>query len=261
MILLRGALLWMLAALPAAAECVMSVRLDEDPPYLMTLPDGQAGGVNADVVREALRRMGCRADFRVMPFSRALKELQQGGLDIVPNMFRTPDRQAFVFYSRTRDKVPNRLFVRAGDKGRWDIANLGDLPRLGVRLGVTGGGLASPEFAAVVADPAFKAILTPAHSHEGLLRMLHAGRVDAVILDEQTAQWELAHLGFSESVAGTGFVAAAAPGYFGFSRAKVSEEQVAAFDAAIGDMRKDGMMAAILSRYGLAPDAAIDILE
>ncbi len=251
----------MLAALPAAAECVMSVRMDEDPPYLTTLPDGKPGGVNADVTREALRRMGCRADFRTMPFSRALKELEDGGLDILPNVFSTPERQTFALYSRTRSHVPNRLFIRAADRGRWDITRLGDLPRLGVRLGLKGGAMASPDFAAVSSDPAFQAILTPSRSHESSLRMLHAGRVDAVILDEQTAHWELARLGFADSVIGTQFVAAPAPAYFAFSRAKVSEEQRDGFDAAIEAMRKDGTLTQILTGYGLDAGAAIDILE
>jgi len=261
LILPRAALLWMLAALPAAAECVMSVRMDEDPPYLTMLPDGQPGGVNADVAREALRRMECRADFRTMPFSRALKELQEGGLDILPNLFRTPERQAFAFYSRTRDQVPNRLFIRAADKGRWDIKSFRDLERLGLRLGLPGGALASPDFAALSADPAFKALITPARNHASLLRMLQGGRVDAVILDEQTARWELARLGLADTVTATDFVAGVDPGYFAFSRAKVSEEQVERFDAAIEAMRKDGTVAGILSRYGLDPGAAIDILE
>ena len=262
MILPRIALLWMLAVLPAAAgECVISVRMDEDPPYLTMLPNGQPGGVNADVTREALRRMGCKADFRTLPFSRALKDLETGKLDMVPNLFRTPAREAFALYSRTRGQVPNRLFVRAADKGKWDLRDFQDLPRLGVRLGVPAGAMVSPDFASVSAEPAFHAILTPARSHENLWRMLSGGHVDAVILDEQTAKWELAHLGFTNAIVGSDFVAAAAPAFFAFSKASTSPDRVASFDAAIDGMRKDGTVAAILARYGLDADAAIDISE
>lgn len=261
MILARAALLWMLAALPAAAECVMSVRLDEDPPYLMTLPDGRPAGVNVDVVREALRRMGCKADFRTMPFIRALRALRTGELNILPNAFRSPERETFVLYSRTLSRVPNRLFVRTADKDRWAVASLGDVPRLGIRLGLAGWALTSPDFASFARDPAFKAMVTTAPSQDGLLRMLQAGRVDAVILDEVTARWELRRLGFADAAVGTDFITVSAPSYFAFSRATVSAEQARGFDDAVSDMRKDGAMAEILARYGFSPDAAIDISE
>jgi len=237
----------------------MSVRMDEDPPYLTAMPDGQAGGVNADASREALRRMGCRAEFRTLPFTRSLKDLEEGTLDILPDVFRTPQRQAFALFSRTRNQVPNRLFIRASDKERWQIRSFQDLPRLGIKLGVEGGALASPDFGAISADPAFQTILTSARSHDSLWRMLRAGHIDAVILDDLTARWELGHLGLGEQIVGTDFVTAVAPAYFAFSRATVTEEQVRRFDAAIEAMRKDGTLDAIMARYGLDASAAIDI--
>ena len=253
--------LWLLVVLPAAADCVMMVRMDEDPPYLRVLPDGRAGGVNADVVREALKRIGCRADFRALPFSRSLKELEEGTLDIVPDLFRTPEREAYTRYSRTANRVPNRLFVRAADRARWSILSFEDLPRLGIKLGIEAGALASPNFAQVEADPQFRAIVTPVRTHESLWRMLSAGRIDAVILDEQSARWELTHFGYAGTIVGTDFIAAAAPAYFGFSRASVREDQVRAFDRAVEDMRHDGTLAAILATYGLEATAAINISE
>jgi polar amino acid transport system substrate-binding protein len=262
MSVLRAALLWALLALPAiAADCVMTVRMDEDPPYLTTMPDGQPGGVHADIAREALRRMGCKAVFRTLPFTRSLKDLEDGTLDILPDTFRTPERQVYALFSRARNQVPNRLFIRAADQGRWTIRSLQDLPRLGIKLGVEGGALASPDFGAIAADPAFQAILTPARSHNSLWRMLRAGHIDAVILDDLTARWELAHLDLEDQVTGTNFVAAAAPAYFAFSRATVTEQQVHGFDAAVDAMRKDGTLPAILARYGLDPGSAVDISD
>lgn len=253
--MLRAMMLWAVLAVPAAADCVMSVRMDEDPPYLTTASDGQPGGAHADIAREALRRMGCKAAFRTLPFPRALKDLQDGTLDILPDAFRTPERQVYALFSRARNQVPNRLFIRAADQGRWAIRSFQDLPRLGIKLGVEGGALASPDFGAISADPAFQAILTPARSHNSLWRMLHAGHIDAVILDDLTARWELAHLGLEDQMTGTTFVAAEAPAFFAFSRASVTQEQVDRFDAAIETMRKDGTLRAILARYGL--DASI----
>ena len=261
MTVLRAILLWALAGLPAAAECVMSVRMAEDPPYLTSLEDGRPGGVNADVAREALRRMGCRAEFRMLPFPRSLRDLQDGVLDIVPDLFRTPEREIYALFSRTHDQVPNRLFIRASDRGRWDIKTFQDLSRLGVRLGVQTGVLVGPDFPGAMGEAKFRALVSPARTQESLWRMLLAGHVDAVILDEQNARWELKHFGFDQSIVGTDFLAATAPAYFAFSRASVTAEQVQAFDSAVDQMRGDGTLAAILAAYGLEPGAAIDMPE
>jgi len=256
---MAGMALAMMVSPAFAADCVMSVRMDEDPPYLTRLSDGSPGGVNAEVTREALRRMGCRTEFRALPFSRSLKELQEGGLDVVADLFATPERESYALFSQTRNQVPNRLFIRAADAGRWDIRAFSDLPRLGIKLGVETGSLVGPDFGKASDDPQFRAIVTPVRSHDSLWRMLQAGRLDAVIMDEQTARWELAHLGRDGSIVGTGFVAAAAPAFFAFSRARVTPDQVRHFDQAVEAMRKDGTLSAILSNYGLGGAALIDV--
>jgi len=263
LILPRAALLSLLAALPAAAgaECVMTMRMVDDPPYFILHADEPPAGLHADIATEALRRIGCRLEFREVPFTRSLKELEEGSLDIVPDLFRTPERERYTLYSRTRSRVPNRLFVRAADRGRWQIRDFADLPRLGIRLGIETGALISPDFAAISADPAFKAILSTARSHAGLWLMLDSGRVDAVVLDELAAKRELLAMGLSEKITSTDFVTSGEAAYFGFSRATVSEDQRDRFDAAVAAMHKDGTMTRILAGYGLDAGAAIDISE
>lgn len=246
---------------PVSADCVMNVRMDDDPPYLTITPDGHAGGVHADIAREALRRIGCRAEFHAFPFTRSLKDLAEGSLDIVPNLFSTPERETFARFSRTRDQVPNRLFIRNEDKERWTVHSFDDLPRLGMHVGYEAGALISPDFPRISADPRFEGVFVPGRTHESLWRMLTAHRIDGVIMDEQTARWELAHLGFDNAVGGADFIAATAPAYYAFSRATVTAEQVQAFDAAVSAMRKDGTLAAILAKYGLEESAAIDISD
>jgi polar amino acid transport system substrate-binding protein len=251
----------MLLAGPVAADCVMNVRMDDDPPYLTTLSDGRPGGVHADIAREALRRIGCKAEFHELPFTRSLKDLAEGVIDILPNLFSTPERQAFARFSRTRDQVPNRLFMRTEDKERSLVRSFDDLARFGLHIGYEAGALISPDFPQMLADPRFKDVFVPGRTHESLWRMLVAHRIDGVIMDEQTARWELVHLGFAGSVSGADFIAATAPAYYAFSRASVTAEQVQAFDAAVSSMRKDGTLAAILTKYGLEESAAIDIAD
>ena len=261
MIFRGAALLLALLAAPVMAECVVTMRLDSDPPYLMRKSDGSASGVNGDIAREALRRIGCSVEFREEPLGRALKELQEGKLGVISDMFRTPEREAYALFSHTRNEVANRLYVRTGDKNRWTLASFADLPRQGIRLGYESSSLASPDFQKVIDDPAFRTILFPIRTHEGLWRMLAAGRLDAVIMDELTARWELAQFGLDQEIAATGFRASTDPAFFAFSRVSTEPAEVRRFDEAIAAMRRDGTLAAILTSYGLDPNAAVDVSE
>ncbi len=261
MILRRAALLLAVLAGPAAAECTISMRMDQDPPYLTRQPDGTATGINVDVAREAFRRMGCKVEFRDVPFGRALRELQEGTLGVVSDMFETPDRESFALFSKTGNRIANRLYVRLADKDRWKIESYDDLPRQGIRLGIETGALASPDFKGVADAPAVHSILVPARTHESLWRMLAASHVDAVIMDDLTALTELRQLDLAQAITGTGFVASIDPAHFAFSRALFSSDDVHRFDETVAGMRRDGTVAKILVLYGIDPGAAVDIQD
>src|SRR5271156_5253981 len=163
--------LWVLAlaglgllAAPAAADCVLSVRTHDDPPYSMAEPGEQAGGISIDIVREGLRRLGCSVSFEDMPFARALESLQQGKLAALPGVFRTPEREAFALFSAPVNAVPNKLFIRHGDAGRWHVERLADLIGTGFRLGVQIDVMYSAEYRQLLDNPDFKALLVPTSS-------------------------------------------------------------------------------------------------
>ena len=242
-----------LLAAPAEADCVLSVRTHDDPPYSMAEPGGQASGVSIDIVREALRRIGCSASFEDMPFARALESLQQGKLAALPGAFKTPEREAFALFSAPVNTVPNKLFIRPGDAGRWHVRKLADLIGTGFRLGVQIDVMYSPEYRQLLDNPAFKAQLVPTSARSNLWQMLAADRIDGVIADALTAQWEIHAAGFDAQIVPQGFVAAAEPSYVAFSRALIGPDQVARFDEALRAMHQDGTYGTILQRYGL-PD-------
>jgi len=236
----------------AAADCITTVRLDDDPPYLMRGEDGKAAGFAADLVRQALQRLGCQADFRPMPFARAIKSLEHGELGLLPNIYRTEEREGFALYSRTWQQTPNVMFVRVADAERWQVKSLADFPGHKIRLGVPRGALVNAEFAALSNDQEFRSILVTEANHQSLWRMLEEKRVDAVILDRLTARWELRQLHLDHEIVEGRFVAAAKPAYFGFSRKVADPDFVRRFDNAMAQMIADGEVERILGRYGLA---------
>ncbi|MEI9985329.1 MAG: transporter substrate-binding domain-containing protein [Aliidongia sp.] len=249
--------LWVLAlvgfcllAMPADADCVLSVRTHDDPPYSMIQPEELAGGISIDIVREGLRRIGCSVSFEDLPFARALASLRQGNLAVLPGVFRTPEREAFALFSAPVNAVPNKLFIRRADVGRWHVEKLADLIKPGFRLGVQIDVMYSAEYRQLLDNPAFQALLAPTSSRSNLWQMLAANRIDGVIADDLTARWEIHAAGYDAQIVPQGFVVSAEPSYVAFSRALVSLEQVANFDKALRAMHEDGTYDAILQRYG-----------
>ena len=93
------------------AQCVKSVRWSDDPPYSYKLPTGEISGFSVDLLRAVLKGMNCEARFVELPWARALRELEQGRLDILPGALRTP---------------ATRL-----DSGHWQISRASGLGRCG----------------------------------------------------------------------------------------------------------------------------------
>ena len=72
----------------AGAACVVSLRWDNDPPYSMQLADGSIGGISVDSARRVLHELGCEVHLVRLPWARALRELEQGRLDVLTGAFR-----------------------------------------------------------------------------------------------------------------------------------------------------------------------------
>lgn len=234
---------------PAAAQgCELSLRWNQDPPFSYRREDGEVAGLNIDLVREALARLGCRVRLREMPWARALAELEAGRLDILPGALRLPERERFARFAKPGPQSRNLLFVpsAASEPAPGRLAELRDGRfRLGVQLGVSYG----PDFEALVADPLFAQQLHRTPSRRSLWLMLAAGRLDGVLADEQTGLIEIAQLGLQDQIRSSGLVLPYASATVAFSRRTVDADFVARFDRAAEAMHKDGSMAAILQRY------------
>lgn len=112
----------------AEAQCVKTVRWSDDAPYAFKLPSGEISGFNSELIRAALKGLNCEAKFVELPWARALRELEQGRLDILPGALRTPEREKYAYFSRPINRSPNVLFVAKGAAAKYRLAALADIP-------------------------------------------------------------------------------------------------------------------------------------
>ena len=243
------------ALLPAvsAEACSKTVRWYDDAPYSYQAPDGKISGFDADLVREVLRRTGCKAEFVKMPFARALVALESGRLDILPSVFRDPHRETFAYFSSPSLQSPNLLYVGTNARTGYRLSNLRDLLgtefRLGVQIGVSYG----DQFEALKADPQFLANQVPVTLRRNAWKMMALGRIDGMIADEASAEVELRELGLAGTIKPSGVVASTSNARMGFSKHSVSPQFVAAFNRALQSTIADGEYQRIRDRYLRCP--------
>jgi polar amino acid transport system substrate-binding protein len=241
-------------AAPSFGGCEITLRWDDDPPYFMS-QDDEVVGIDADLGREAMERLGCSLSFKKLPWARALQELREGRVDMLSGAYRTSEREQYAHYSEVVGLVsPNILFIRQSEAANFDFNDLRSLLESDFRLGAQVNVSYSDEYSALIQNPDYADNIEFLPRRELLWRMLARNRLDGLIASKLTGLYEIQELGLSGRIAPSSLVVSNKPAYFVFSKASVSSEFVADFDRALQSMLDDGTFAAIVNRY--APSAS-----
>jgi polar amino acid transport system substrate-binding protein len=229
--------------------CVKTVRWFDDAPYSFRGADGGAHGLNVDIARMALKQLGCEANFVEMPWARALVELEQGRLDILPGALRKPEREVFAYFSRPINRSPNVLFMGRSAAEKYRIKQLSDLIGTNFRLGAQIDVSYGPSYDTLMKNPEFKSHVSPLTMRRSAWKMIERDRIDGLIADEVTGLLELQQLGLSDSISRTRVVVSGDPALFAFSKKSVNPDFVTAFNAAFTAMVADGRYKELAQRY------------
>ncbi|MBH9579728.1 substrate-binding periplasmic protein [Inhella proteolytica] len=236
-------------AASAQADCKLRIRWTEDPPFSLQRPDGSLGGLQVDLARAAFGRMGCQLVWIRLPWARALRDLEQGQLDVLMGTLRRPEREAFAWFSAPNRSSRNLLYVRQDALARWDRESLLTLRTTGFRLGAQVDVSYGAEFDQLAQDPEFRRHMVISPHRSALWRMLDLGRIDGLIADEWTATRELRQLALQERVAHTRAVISTQQVGDAFSKRTLSLELVRRYDQAVAQMQADGSLQALLDSY------------
>lgn len=234
----------------AGGACVVSLRWDNDPPYSMQLADGAIVGIAVDSARSVLHELGCEVRMVRLPWGRALRELEQGRLDVLSGAFRKPEREVYAYFSGVV-AVPSRniLFMSRQANDRWPVSELLQLRETSFRLGAQIGVAYGEDYQTLIQVPAFRERMAFSASRTSLWRMLGKGRLDGVIANEYTGQQELVALGLSEVIGATPVVVSSEGAEVAFSKKSVSPEFVQRYAAALRRQIAEGEYERIRARY------------
>lgn len=232
---------WLLHGDAWARKLVLAAT--EYPPYYSEALD--RGGPVAELTLAALREAGFEVELRFMPWARALKLGEQGSVDGLVGVWRSPEREARFFYSDP--VVANRIVLCRLLAGRAPtrFTTFEDLRPYTV--GVVRGYADPPGLAGA-------GVKTEPVTHDlQNLRKLLAGHLDLVLIDSRVAQY-LIHRNFGAEGRRIQCIAPAVqehPQYLVVSRSTPGGEAiVAAFNERLQRLRRSGGFQRITGRWG-----------
>ena len=180
---LLALLLCLAGSLHAGTPQTVSLVGDPWPPYV----NGELGGfAESGIAVEIVNRVFAQIDeaearFPLIPWKRALLEVEHGQSDGIAILLKTSERERYMAYSVPLVTGYQLVWSIADDGGQpFEWAQISDLH--GKRLGVVEGYSYGEAMDAAFASGAITAVRGPTQEH--LFTMLAAGRVDLVMAND-----------------------------------------------------------------------------
>jgi polar amino acid transport system substrate-binding protein len=157
-------------------EATLKMAMREFPPWRILNEDKTSmTGIDVDIVGEVAKRMGLSLEFvECNTMARCLTLMEEGQLDVLTSLLRTPEREEIMFYMDRPYKLstPKVFYVQSGSGE--SLMEYEDLYKFEA-IGVVRGAKYFPLF-----DDDTKLNKYEVSNYEQALEMLSLGRVDAV---------------------------------------------------------------------------------
>jgi polar amino acid transport system substrate-binding protein len=233
---------------PASAE-VVTMAADVWCPYNCR-PDADHPGFAIEMAKAILEPQGRKVEYIVIPWARTLEEVRAGKIAVAIGAGPS-DNRGLRFGQECIGAPANVLIVRKGE----GFAYNGPESLKGKRLGAIRDYTYDEKLDAyIAANPQGDAVqLTSGEDAvQQNLRKLLGGRVDAVVESTDVTKFTLTQLGLADKVEILP-QGEASPVYLAVSvQWPGAQELTETLDKGVGQLRRDGRLAAILAKYGVA---------
>ena len=242
-------ILFLLFIASASVQSKMRITLVEDPwpPYIEGEIDKPAsGGTLINLYKEVFRQIeDVEVSYHLMPWKRALIEVEKGSRDGIMALFKSPERlkvmdfTAPIFTGRTMlwyslDKFPNKL--------KWDTIE--DLKPYHIIM-LRGSAMAKPLIDAK--NNGLTLNITNTNSHEQQFEIISRGRADITVLTEIVGYHLLLNNGLKGSIEPMEKPLSADDVYYmGFSKNSPAKKLIPQINKIIKNMQKTGQVDRIL---------------
>lgn len=212
-----------------------------------------AKGINVDIVKEALKRIGYDVDIQFVPWKRALLMVEKGQADGIIDAAYTQERAKYLHYPEEEIYVEEwYAFKKKSSEITLDedFQNAKDI-KLGISRGFVYGG----KIQKAIDNNMFK-FLDESFNNELNIKKVYAGRFDMFLGIKRTILELAKKIGYENKISivkmtGTDedYLLSLSKTYLGFSKKNVSKKLVDNFSKALSSMKEDGTIAQINEKY------------
>ncbi|WP_031480425.1 substrate-binding periplasmic protein [Maridesulfovibrio frigidus] len=187
------ALSFLMSTIAQAQNDVLRVGFSEHPPWKILEEDGIPKGIDTTLLRLLADRMNLRLEFIVYPYTRSLKLMESGKLDIMTGVLKRPDREKYLYFISPpyKNHSNKTFFVLKGQES--SIKSYEDLYQM--RIGTGHGSKYFPQF-----DNDKRITKDVVHDAELSIKMLIAHRINAFIMTESSGDYRIEKLGLSDKI-------------------------------------------------------------
>lgn len=175
------------------------IVVGEDWPPVEFVKDGNVVGMDVDIAKIIFDKLNIPVEFKIYPWKRAWKMVEEGQADAVFSLSRKEKREPFVYYPTEDMWVSEYVFFVKTENKKANFSSYDDAK--GLKVGIIAGNSYHDSF--------FGANLTTeeAPDLETNIKKLAAGRVDLVICDKTTGLYTAKLLGLQSKVTPYDFIA------------------------------------------------------
>jgi polar amino acid transport system substrate-binding protein len=219
----------------------------EFPPLEFADANGKAQGIAVDIVTQVMTSLGHTVDVKVFPWARGLEMTNAGEVDAIFTAYKTPEREAFLDYSK-QVLIPQSVYFYAA-KGS-PVAFDGDLSKLtSKKIGVT----STISYGKKFDDYKDKLTTERVADLEQNFQKLAAGRIDLVVSNVYTAETTLQKMQLGDKIVRLPVpVQESIPSYIAFSKKRNLSALRDEFDKTLAAMIKSGQYAAVMKKWGVS---------
>ncbi|MDC5704307.1 substrate-binding periplasmic protein [Vibrio europaeus] len=238
-------LVWLCSFPIASSTTVQLVTLDY-PPYIVH-HEGELSGVAVELVEAVFDELDVPISIEVLPWARALSNVQFGRADAIFTAFKNPTREKFADYSNEILFTQNiSLVVKRSSK----ISSYDFLSRDVSAVAICAVNRVSygKQMDALLADGRFRLVFWRNRT-EDCARLVRTGRADVWVNNDFGARSILASEQMEQALEILSPPIEATPSYIAFSKLKEHQWLRDRFDRVLREMKEDGRYEAIIDDY------------
>ena len=227
----------------SAAQTLKLVTL-EYPPYEYT-ENGEVKGMAVDIVKLIFKEMNQPISIEVLPWSKAIKYIEDGERDAIFTAFKNPKRELFADYSANLMPQIVSLFVKKGSMIAYD----GDLSLLSkYSIGVIKKVSYGKVLDTAIANKVFEKVVVSGNGTENFQNLV-AGKVDIVASNKYGGLYILKQLNKLDAAVELPKRLQTVSSYMAFSKKRNLSHIRDQFNVILKRLKKDGTYVNMLKSY------------